>query len=203
MYKGRLVFATNNPHKLEEARHILSGNIQVLSLRDIGCNDELPETHETLEENAMEKARFVYERYRVNCFAEDTGLEVASLGGQPGVYSARFAGPGKKDNDNISLLLAKLNGIENRAAQFRAVIGIILNGREFLFEGAVKGSILEKPSGNKGFGYDPVFLPDGSQQSFAEMSLSEKSGISHRKKALEKLVDFLRAVKTGPVRRLF
>jgi len=193
MYQGKLVFATTNEHKLKEARHILSGEIQLLSLKEINCLEELPETHPTLEENAFEKAHYVFSRYQVNCFSEDTGLEVDALGGAPGVYSARFAGEGKHPQDNIRLLLAKLSGAENRKARFRTVISLILNGKNYLFEAIVNGMILTKPVGESGFGYDPVFVPDGYNESFAQMNLDTKSQISHRRKALDKLAAFLKS----------
>ena|ERR1051325_9285122 len=192
----KLVFATNNPHKLEEARHILSPGIELKSLKDIGCTDELPETHDTLEDNALEKAQYVFSRHHVNCFSEDTGLEVDELNGAPGVYSARYAGPGKNHHDNIQLLLERMKGLQNREARFRAVIALILNGKHHLFEGIINGHILSEPVGETGFGYDPVFMPDGYTQSFAQMSLEEKSKISHRKQALDKLKNFLAEAST-------
>ncbi len=191
MYTGKLVFATNNKHKMEEAKHILSSAIQLLSLQEIGCLAELPETHETLEENAVEKASFLYQHFKTNCFSDDTGLEVEALHGAPGVYSARFAGLGKTYQDNNSLLLEKMKNAANRKARFRTVVALLLEGKQFLFEGIIHGSILEKPKGEQGFGYDPVFQPDGFPQSFAQMSLEEKNRISHRKIALKKLADFL------------
>jgi len=194
MYKGELVFATNNKHKMEEAKHILSFDIMLLSLQDVGCFTELPETHETLHENALEKAGFLYQHYKQNCFSDDTGLEVESLNGAPGVYSARFAGAGKSYRDNYELLLNKMQGYTNRKARFRTVVALILEGKEYLFEGAINGLILENPTGEQGFGYDPVFQPEGYSKSFAEMSLEEKNQISHRKIAMKKLADFLNAL---------
>jgi len=194
MYKGELVFATNNKHKMEEAKHILSFDIMLLSLQDVGCFTELPETHETLHENALEKAGFLYQHYKQNCFSDDTGLEVESLNGAPGVYSARFAGAGKSYRDNYELLLNKMQGFSNRKARFRTVVALILEGKECLFEGAINGLILENPTGEQGFGYDPVFQPEGYSKSFAEMSLEEKNQISHRKIAMKKLADFLNAL---------
>ncbi|HXH19605.1 MAG TPA: RdgB/HAM1 family non-canonical purine NTP pyrophosphatase [Chitinophagales bacterium] len=192
MFTGKLVFATNNLHKLQEAVHILTPAVQLLSLNDIGCFDALPETHPTLEENAAEKALWVYSKYNVNCFAEDTGLEVDALNGAPGVYSARYAGVGKSSRDNIRLLLERMKNIANRKARFRAVIALIMNGNQYLFEGVVNGQILPEPQGEKGFGYDSVFQPEGFAVSFARMSIAEKSRISHRKKALDRLAEFLR-----------
>lgn len=189
-----LVFATNNQHKLEEARHILTSGVQIRSLKEIGCNEELPETHETLHENALEKATYLYRHYKHNCFSDDTGLEVDALNGAPGVYSARFAGPGKSYRDNYELLLKKMTGMKNRSARFKTVVALILDGKEYVFTGTVSGIILEKPAGENGFGYDPVFQPDGFSRSFAEMSLEEKNQISHRKIALKKFADFLRAL---------
>jgi XTP/dITP diphosphohydrolase len=191
MYKRKLVFATNNPNKLSEAEHILSSEVQLLTLQDIGWQFELPETHETIEENAIEKAEFLYNRFKANCFSDDTGLEVEALNGAPGVYSARFAGPGKSYQENNTLLLEKMKAITNRKARFKTVVVLILEGEKYLFEGIVKGIILEKPIGEQGFGYDPVFQPEGFSKSFAQMSLEEKNKISHRKIALKKLADFL------------
>jgi XTP/dITP diphosphohydrolase len=187
----KLVFATNNKHKLEEVRKILGDSFELLSLNDIGCEEDIPETAETLEGNALQKARYVYERYGYYCFADDTGLEVEALDMAPGVYSARYAGPQKNSLDNTLKLLRELNEIKNRDARFRTVIALIIDGNEWLFEGIVKGEILKKPSGAKGFGYDPVFKPYGFEQSFAEMDLSLKNKISHRGRAVAKLIDFL------------
>ncbi len=191
MHKGQLVFATNNAHKLREARSILPSAIQLLSLNEINCADELPETHDTLEENALEKAEHVFKKYKVNCFAEDTGLEVEALNGAPGVYSARYAGEGKNSRDNISLLLKNMNGIQNRKARFRAVIALMLGASHYSFEGIINGQILSAPTGTGGFGYDPVFVPAGYNESFAQMAEGEKNKISHRKIALDKLAQFL------------
>lgn len=187
----KIVFATNNPHKLEEARAILDGCVDVLSLNDIGCNDEIPETAETLEGNALIKARWVKEKYGYDCFADDTGLMVDALNGAPGVYSARFAGEHCSPADNIALLLEKMEGIENREAKFSTVVALILDDREYLFEGEIKGRIAEENSGNSGFGYDPVFIPENSSLSFAEMSAESKNAISHRGRAMTKLAGFL------------
>ncbi|GIV32859.1 MAG: non-canonical purine NTP pyrophosphatase [Chitinophagales bacterium] len=188
----QLVFATNNPNKLAEARQIVGESIQILSLEDIQCHIELPETHDTLEENALEKARFVSSMYGVNCFAEDTGLEVEALGGEPGVYSARYAGPDKSSSDNIALLLKKMEGKTHRKARFRTVIALILEGKEYVFEGVITGDIAEYPDGDWGFGYDPVFIPEGSSVSFARMPPEVKNSKSHRRQALVKMMEFLK-----------
>lgn len=186
-----IVFATNNHHKLEEARAILAGKLKVLSLADINCHDEIPETAETLEGNALIKAHWVKDKYGYDCFADDTGLMVEALDGAPGVYSARFAGDHCSPDDNIDLLLEKLKGEENRKAKFVTVVALILDGKEYLFEGEVKGSIAEKHCGTSGFGYDPVFIPENSSLSFAEMAPEEKNAISHRGRAMTKLARFL------------
>lgn len=193
--KQTLIFATGNPNKVKEVAHLLDGTMTVGSLQDIGCITDLPETHETLEENALEKAQYVVKHHGVNCFSEDTGLEVEALNGAPGVYSARYAGPQKKDTDNIALLLKNLEGEKHRKARFRTVIALLLNGEEHLFEGIVTGVIAEKPSGTDGFGYDPVFIPDGYDTTFAQMSLKEKAAISHRKRAVDKLVNFFAEIR--------
>jgi len=187
-----LVFATNNQHKLEEIQALLGNNIHLLSMKDIRCNEEIPEDHYTLEENASQKAWYIFNKYKKNCFADDTGLEVDYLNGNPGVFSARYAGEEKNAQANINKLLIELTGIENRKARFRTVISLIIDGREMQFEGIVNGAILTEKHGSSGFGYDPVFLPDGYSQSFAEMNLSEKNEISHRARAFNKLVDFLK-----------
>jgi XTP/dITP diphosphohydrolase len=187
----KLVFATNNKHKLEEVNNILGESFELLSLNDIGCDEDIPETAETLEGNALQKARYVHEHYGYHCFADDTGLEVEALDMAPGVYSARYAGPQKNSQDNTQKLLRELYKINNRNARFRTVIALIIDGKEWLFEGIVEGEILKKPSGVKGFGYDPVFKPNGYEQSFAEMDLSLKNKISHRGRAVAKLIDFL------------
>ena len=186
-----IVFATNNPHKLEEARAILSNSLKILSLADIGCHDEIPETADTLEGNALIKARWVKEKYGYDCFADDTGLMVDALGGAPGVYSARFAGPHCSPSDNIDLLLEKLRGETIRSARFVTVVALILADNEYTFEGAVEGTIAESRSGAEGFGYDPVFIPQSYSLSFAEMAPDEKNSISHRGRAMKKLAEFL------------
>lgn len=187
----QIVFATNNPHKLEEARAILAGHVNVLSLSDIGCHDDIPETADTLAGNALIKARWINEKYGIDCFADDTGLMVDALDGAPGVYSARYAGEHCSPADNIELLLRNLNGIENRKARFATIVALIKDGREYIFEGTVEGKIAKDLKGKEGFGYDPVFVPEDSQLSFAEMSSEEKNRISHRGRAMSKLADFL------------
>ena len=186
-----MVFATNNPHKLDEIRKIGEGRLRILSLADIDCREEIEETGNTLEENALIKARFIKEKYGYDCFADDTGLEVDALKGAPGVYSARYAGEGCSFTDNMDKLLAALQGIENRTAQFRTVIALVLNGKEYLFDGVIKGKIIEEKRGSTGFGYDPIFMPDGYDKTFAELGNEVKNSISHRALAMEKLVDFL------------
>lgn len=187
----KLVFATNNEHKLSEMRQIIGGSFELLSLSDIGCHDDIPETADTLEGNALQKARWVKERYGYDCFADDTGLEVDALGGQPGVYSARFAGPGHDSKANMAKLLAMLEGEENRRARFRTVIALIKGGETHLFEGIVDGEIMKFPSGSEGFGYDPVFRPEGWEMTFAEATPDEKNAVSHRGRAVAKLIAYL------------
>jgi XTP/dITP diphosphohydrolase len=188
----KLVFATNNRHKLKEVKDILSSRVEVLSLAEIGCHDDIPETGATLEENALIKARWVSEKYNCNCFADDTGLEVEALGGAPGVYSARYAGEECNSEANMQKLLHNLTGENNRNAQFRTVIALIINNREFTFDGIVKGTISTGKMGEAGFGYDPIFVPEGYSQSFAQMGSEEKNRISHRYRATEKLSKYLR-----------
>ncbi len=187
-----LVFATNNKNKIKEITLIIGAQHRIRSLEEIGCREELPETSPTLEGNALQKARFVHQRYGGDCFADDTGLEINALDGRPGVYSARYAGPECKAADNMAKVLEEMKGTADRSARFRTVIALILEGREYLFEGEVKGSILEQEKGNEGFGYDPVFQPTGYSTSFAGMSIEEKNRISHRSAAVKKLADFLR-----------
>jgi XTP/dITP diphosphohydrolase len=186
-----IVFASANEHKVQEVEWKLG--VKLKSLSAIGCVDEIPETGATLEENARIKARYVWNTYGMSCFADDTGLEVETLDGRPGVYSARYAGPQKNAADNMALLLRELEGKSNRRARFRTVICLILEGHEHLFEGIVNGRIIEKPRGSHGFGYDPVFIPEGSETTFAEMSLDEKNIISHRGRAIQSLAAFLSA----------
>lgn len=185
-------FATNNAKKLEEIRQLLEPQYQVKSLADIGCQEELPETGSTLEANSKQKAQYVWDHYGVACFADDTGLEIEALGGEPGVYSARYAGPERDNNANIDLVLQKLEGKEDRSARFRTVITWVQEDLVRQFEGIVEGEILKERAGSKGFGYDPVFRPEGEERSFAQMSMEEKNNISHRGRALKKFVDFLR-----------
>lgn len=183
----KLVFATNNAHKLNEAREIAGDRIEILSLRDIGCDEELPETGTTLAENSLQKARYVKEHYGYDCFADDTGLEVESLNGAPGVYSARYAGPECTPADNIRKLLGALDGEENRRARFRTVVTLCM-GEDFRqFEGEVEGEITQQPDGDSGFGYDPVFLAKETGLTFARMSGEDKNSISHRGRAMQKL----------------
>lgn len=186
-----LVFATNNLHKLEEVRDILGGSFRIASLKEIGCTDDIPETADTLEGNALQKARYVKDKFGYDCFADDTGLEVEALGGAPGVFSARYAGPGHDSEANMRKLLKELEGKTNRQAQFRTVVALLLEGREYTFEGIVRGSILAERRGTAGFGYDPVFVPEGYAETFAEMGSEEKNRISHRARAVQKLADFL------------
>ena len=188
----KLCMATNNAHKIEEIRPLVPGTVGLVSLEEIGCREELPETGDTLEANSRQKAQYVWDHYGVSCFADDTGLEVEALGGEPGVYSARYAGPQRDARANMELLLRKLAGEENRRAQFRTSITLILAGETYQFEGVVRGAILGAPRGTGGFGYDPLFVPDGYARTFAEMDLAEKNKISHRARAVERLIRFLR-----------
>ena len=189
--KNKLCFATNNAHKLEEIQAILGESFELISLKETGCTEELPETGDTLEANSLQKAQYLYDHYHINCFADDSGLEVHALGGEPGVDSAHYAGPQRSHADNVNLLLKNLAGKTDRSAQFRTVITLIQNGKITQFEGSVKGQIINELRGSQGFGYDPVFIPDGYETTFAEMSLEEKGRISHRAKAFRKLVEFL------------
>jgi len=188
-----LCFATNNLHKLEEIRAILGGPFQIQSLHDIGCFEELAEDQDTLEGNSLQKAQYIFDHYHVGCFADDTGLEVEALNGAPGVYSARYAGPQRNSADNIDLLLKNLSGQSNRKARFRTVITLVQPKGTKQFEGIVNGTILHHLKGSGGFGYDPVFLPDGFEKTLAQMTMEEKNKISHRARAVEKLVTFLRS----------
>jgi XTP/dITP diphosphohydrolase len=187
-----LVFATNNTHKLMEIRKIIPPGFEILGLHDIGCTTDIPETADTLEGNADIKALFVYEHYGRNCFADDTGLEVDALDGKPGVYSARYAGEEGDAGKNIARLLAEMKEVTERKARFRTVISLVIKGEIMHFEGLVEGSILHERRGEEGFGYDPVFLPHGYDQSFAEMDLELKNSISHRGRATRKLIEYLR-----------
>lgn len=189
---AEIVFATNNLHKLEEARALAAGKMKILSLSDINCHDDIPETADTLEGNALIKARWVKEKYGYDCFADDTGLMVDALNGAPGVYSARFAGPQCNANDNMALLLEKLKGVADRKARFVTVIALVKDGKEHLFTGKVEGTIATEPHGTEGFGYDPVFIAEESGLPFAEMSQQDKNAISHRGRAMRQLIDFLK-----------
>ena len=186
-----LIFATQNKNKVEEIQNQISDNIRLVSLMDLDHHQELEETHSTLIGNAQEKARYVYKRYGKDCFADDTGLEIEALNGEPGVRSARYAGESKSFEDNMNKVLLNLANIENRRAQFKTVIALIYRGKEYLFEGICKGAITKEKSGSKGFGYDPIFKADGYSETFAEMSMETKNLISHRGIAVKKLIDFL------------
>ena len=194
MMKRKLVFATNNAHKLEEVAAILGDQVELLSLNDIGCQTDIPETAETLEGNALLKSSYIYKNYHLDCFADDTGLEVEALNGAPGVYSARYAGgEGHDAQANMLKLLHELDGKENRKAQFRTAISLILDGKEYLFEGVIKGEIIKEKRGHSGFGYDPVFMPEGYDRTFAELGNDIKNQISHRALAVQKLCEFLQS----------
>ena len=190
----KLVFATNNRHKLDEVRAIVGDRVEVLSLNDIGCHDDIPETADTLQGNALIKARYIHEKFGVDCFADDTGLEVEALDGAPGVYSARYAGEECDSEANMQKLLQNLTGKSNRNAQFRTVIALIIKGEEKLFNGIVKGTITEEKRGDSGFGYDPVFVPEGFSESFAQMSGDMKNSISHRYRATRELSNYLKEI---------
>ena len=190
--KKKLVVATNNAHKLEEISAILGDEMELLSLKDINCHADIPETANTLEGNARQKAMYIYENYGMDCFADDTGLEVDALNGAPGVFSARYAGDGHDSEANMQKLLKELEGKGNRKAQFRTAICLIMEGKEYLFEGIVKGEIIAEKRGGAGFGYDPIFVPEGYEQTFAELGNDIKNTISHRARAVEKLCTFLK-----------
>ena len=187
----QIVFATNNENKLREINQILGNSFQLLSLRDLNVTDDIPENEPTLEGNALYKARYIYRIAGMDVFADDTGLEIDTLNGKPGVHSARFAGESKDSNANIDKVLALLGQEADRRARFRTIIALIIDGKEFLFEGNVEGRIINEKRGNEGFGYDPVFVPEGESRTFAQMPLSEKNLISHRARAFEKLRNFL------------
>lgn len=187
----KLVFATNNENKIKEIKSALGNEFEILSLKDINCLEELPETQETLAGNALQKAKYVADNYQVNCFADDTGLIIAALNGEPGVYSARYAGEEKKASDNIKKVLQNLEGKENRSAYFETSIALIINNKETLFSGTAEGEITSKLSGHDGFGYDPIFKPTGHSKTFAELTMNEKNEISHRGKAFRKMCEFL------------
>lgn len=191
--KMDLIFATHNRHKVSEVQAMLPAGIHVRSLPDLGCDEDIPETADTLQGNALQKAQFVHERYHCNCFADDTGLEIDALDGRPGVYSARYAGEGCSFDDNVRKVLAELENVplEQRTARFRTVVALILDGRTYFFEGKVEGLMTLERHGVEGFGYDPIFLPEGYGQTFAEMDASEKNRISHRGRAMAQMVGFL------------
>lgn len=192
--KKKLVFATNNPHKLKEVSTILGKNIELLSLKDINCNVDIPETADTLEENAAIKSRYIYENYGFDCFSDDTGLEIKALDNAPGVYSARYAGKDKNAEANMHKVLDNLKDATDRTARFRTVISLILNGKEYSFEGIINGKITTEKHGNSGFGYDPVFQPDGYDKTFAELGDDIKNKVSHRAIAVNKLCEFLKSI---------
>ena len=189
-----IVFATANENKVREVLELLDDGINIVSLKDIGCEEDIPETQPTIEGNALQKAQYVIENYQVNCFAEDTGLEIEALNGEPGVFSARYAGEQKDSDANMALVLEKLKGQTNRKAQFKTVIALIIDDKTTLFEGIAKGHIAEAKSGRKGFGYDPIFIPEGYDISFAEMSAEQKNKISHRGKAVKLLLNYLNSL---------
>ncbi len=191
MKKQKLIFATNNAHKLDEVKNVEGINFEILSLKDIGFEGEIPEDFETLKDNALQKAHYIHDKYKVNCFADDTGLEIDALDGRPGVLSARYAGPQCNPEDNIKKVFQELKGKIIRKGRFRTVIALILDNEEYLFEGVVQGEILSEKRGRDGFGYDPIFLPACFTHTFAEMDLSLKNKISHRAKATGKLIEFL------------
>lgn len=191
----KLVFVTNNPHKLKEISSILADQLEILSLKDINCHEDIPETAKTLEGNALLKAQFIYDKYNIDCFADDTGLEVEALNGEPGVYSARYASERNDSEANKSKLLKNMQGKKNRKAQFRTVISLILNGEKHQFEGIIKGQITTEERGISGFGYDPIFIPEGYNLTFAELGDEIKNKISHRSQAVNKLCKFLYSIQ--------
>lgn len=189
----KLIFATGNQHKLMEVKKIMPSHIELLSLKDIDFTEDIEETGKTLEENALLKAKTIFDKTRIACMADDSGLLVDALNGEPGVYSARYAGPEKNDESNTQKLLKELHASNNRSAHFKTVIALVVPGKEILFDGKIEGQIITEKKGSNGFGYDPVFVPNGYQQTFAELSLDEKSKISHRALAVKKLIEYLRA----------
>jgi len=191
----QLVFASNNKNKINEIQQLLPNSIEILSLEAIGCHEEIPETADTIEGNAILKANYVSQKYGYDCFADDTGLEVEALNGEPGVYSARYAGEQRNAEDNMNLLLDNLVKKNNRTAQFKTVIALNINGKQQLFTGIAKGKITTEKSGNQGFGYDPIFQPEGYQETFADLSLETKNQISHRGKATQLLISYLNEIK--------
>lgn len=188
-----IVFATSNPNKIKEVNELIGQTFHIIGLKEIGCEEDIPETQPTIEGNALQKAQYVLDHYQSDCFAEDTGLEVEALNGEPGVYSARYAGPQRNSQDNMDLLLQKLEGNDNRRARFKTVVALVLEGEVHTFEGIVEGRIGFKPQGEGGFGYDPLFYPEEHNITFAEMDADAKNAISHRGRAIRKLVEFLKA----------
>ncbi len=191
----KIVFASHNRHKKQEVAAILGNSVELIDLKDLNCTEDIPETQDSLQGNALQKARFVREKYGLDCFADDTGLEVEALNGAPGVYSARYAGPACNFDDNMDKLLLELEAKDNRKARFRTVVALLLDGREYLFEGEVRGEILRQKSGSKGFGYDPLFRPEGYELSFAQLEAEQKNRISHRAEAVRKMAVFLNTYK--------
>ena len=187
----KIIFATGNPNKIKEVKELLNNKFEIIGLQDIGCQEDIPETQPTIEGNALQKARYVVDNYDVNCFAEDTGLEIESLNMAPGVYSARYAGEQRSSEDNMNLVLEKLKNQDNRKARFKTVVALIIDGEEFTLEGIVNGKIAFEKTGKDGFGYDPIFLPEDQKISFAEMGSAEKNEISHRGRAVRKLIAWL------------
>jgi len=188
----KIVFATNNAHKLSEVKSILSPDFEIISLKELNCFDDIPETADTLDGNALLKAEYIHSRFNIDCFADDTGLEIRALGGEPGVFSARYAGENHDAEKNMEKVLCLLGDTADRKAQFSTVIALIQNNETHFFEGKIEGRILKEPRGNEGFGYDPIFVPDGYDQSFAELGVEEKNKISHRALAVQKLIDYLK-----------
>lgn len=188
----KLIFATQNQHKAKEIQALLPSEFEVLTLNDINITEDIPETSDTLEGNASQKSHYILHHFSMDCFSDDTGLEIPALNNEPGVYSARYAGPAKNADDNMNLVLSKLKGKRDRSAQFRTVISLMLNGKEHLFEGIVKGRIIEEKRGTDGFGYDPIFVPEDQDKTFAELSMNEKNKMSHRARAFEKMIHFLK-----------
>jgi XTP/dITP diphosphohydrolase len=188
----KLIFATHNQHKAKEIQALLPAEFEVLTLNDIDIQEDIPETSDTLEGNASQKSHYILHHFSMDCFSDDTGLEIPALNNEPGVYSARYAGPSKNADENMNKVLEKLAGKSDRSAQFRTVISLILEGKEHIFEGVVKGSIISEKRGTDGFGYDPIFVPEGQNKTFAELSLDEKNTMSHRARAFEKMIHFLK-----------
>ncbi len=195
----KLCFATNNQHKLEEVQALLGDSFSLTTLKEIGCEEEIPETHDTIPENSHEKAEFVWNNYGINCFADDSGLEIDALDGEPGVHSAYYAGPQRDADDNMDLAIRKMAGKDNFNARFVAVITLVLDGKYYQFEGEIKGNIIMEKRGTYGFGYNPIFVPEGHDRTFAEMTMDEKGGLSHRARAFAKLEQFLKNHKNDEV----